>query len=122
MHRHVIVLKLQENANNRLFTISLYVQIMVWRFLQRSKGSDVMATKQALLLIIVLQYIPRFIRIIPITSEMKRTTGVFAETAWAGAAYYMLLYMLASHVSPVWFDSLFLSIESIVNTELLFCF
>ncbi|OAY46870.1 probable cyclic nucleotide-gated ion channel 5 [Manihot esculenta] len=73
-------------------------QIMVWRFLQRSKGSDVMATKQALLLIIVLQYIPRFIRIIPITSEMKRTTGVFAETAWAGAAYYMLLYMLASHI------------------------
>ncbi|KAG8651898.1 hypothetical protein MANES_06G034300v8 [Manihot esculenta] len=71
---------------------------MVWRFLQRSKGSDVMATKQALLLIIVLQYIPRFIRIIPITSEMKRTTGVFAETAWAGAAYYMLLYMLASHI------------------------
>ncbi|KAF2317021.1 hypothetical protein GH714_010621 [Hevea brasiliensis] len=72
-------------------------QIMVWRFLQRSKGSDVLATKQALLLIILLQYIPRFLRIIPLTSEMKRTTGVFAETAWAGAAYYLLLYMLASH-------------------------
>ncbi|KAL5205450.1 hypothetical protein ABZP36_033659 [Zizania latifolia] len=34
----------------------------------------------------------------PITSELKRTTGVFAETAFAGAAYYLLLYMLASHV------------------------
>ncbi|KAJ9162961.1 hypothetical protein P3X46_022689 [Hevea brasiliensis] len=73
-------------------------QIIVWRFLQRSKGSDVLATKQALLLIILLQYIPRFLRIIPLTSEMKRTTGVFAETAWAGAAYYLLLYMLASHI------------------------
>ncbi|TYI21637.1 hypothetical protein ES332_A06G050900v1 [Gossypium tomentosum] len=29
---------------------------------------------------------------------MKRTTGVFAETAWAGAAYYLVLYMLCSHV------------------------
>ncbi|KAJ7979605.1 putative Cyclic nucleotide-gated ion channel [Quillaja saponaria] len=73
-------------------------QIVVWRFLQRSKGSDVLATKQALLFIILLQYIPRFLRVIPLTSELKRTAGVFAETAWAGAAYYLLLYMLASHI------------------------
>ncbi|KAL2534820.1 putative cyclic nucleotide-gated ion channel 5 [Abeliophyllum distichum] len=73
-------------------------QIVVWRFLQRSKGSDVLATKQALLFIILLQYFPRFIRILPLTSELKRTTGVFAETAWAGAVYYLLLYMLASHI------------------------
>ncbi|CAK7338191.1 unnamed protein product [Dovyalis caffra] len=73
-------------------------QIVVWRFLVRSKGSDVLATKQALLYIILLQYIPRFLRILPLTSELKRTAGVFAETAWAGAAYYLLLYMLASHI------------------------
>ncbi|OIW21214.1 hypothetical protein TanjilG_31082 [Lupinus angustifolius] len=73
-------------------------QIVVWRFLQRSKGSDVLATKQALLFIILLQYIPRFFRMIPLTSELKRTAGVFAETAWAGAAYYLLLFMLASHI------------------------
>ncbi|XP_065848759.1 probable cyclic nucleotide-gated ion channel 5 isoform X2 [Euphorbia lathyris] len=73
-------------------------QIMVWRFLLRSEGSEVLATKQALLFIILLQYIPRFLRVLPLTSEMKRTTGVFAETAWAGAAYYLLLYMLASHI------------------------
>ncbi|KAG4929771.1 hypothetical protein JHK85_047296 [Glycine max] len=73
-------------------------QIVVWRFLQRSKGSDVLATKQALLFIILLQYVPRFLRMVPLTSELKRTAGVFAETAWAGAAYYLLLYMLASHI------------------------
>lgn len=75
------------------------MQIVVWRFLQRSKGSDVLATKQALFYIILLQYIPRFARILPLTSELKRTSGVFAETAWAGAVTYLLLYMLASHVS-----------------------
>ncbi|KAG6480228.1 hypothetical protein ZIOFF_063708 [Zingiber officinale] len=44
------------------------------------------------------QYIPRLFRIIPLTSELKRTAGVFAETAWAGAAYYLLWFMLACHV------------------------
>ncbi|KZV40659.1 putative cyclic nucleotide-gated ion channel 5-like [Dorcoceras hygrometricum] len=73
-------------------------QLVVWRFLQRSKGSDVLATKQALLYIILLQYIPRFLRIFPLTSELKRTSGVFAESAWAGAVSYLLLYMLASHI------------------------
>ncbi|KAG6480233.1 hypothetical protein ZIOFF_063713 [Zingiber officinale] len=43
-------------------------------------------------------YIPRLFRIIPLTSELKRTAGVFAETAWAGAAYYLLWFMLACHV------------------------
>lgn len=76
-----------------------FMQIVVWRFLQRSNGSDVLATKQALFYIILLQYIPRFARILPLTSELKRTSGVFAETAWAGAVTYLLLYMLASHVS-----------------------
>ena len=75
------------------------MQIVIWRFLQSSNGSDVVATKEALLFIVLFQYIPRFARIVPLTSELKRTTGVFAETAWAGAAYYFLLYMLASHVS-----------------------
>ncbi|XP_009366180.1 probable cyclic nucleotide-gated ion channel 5 isoform X1 [Pyrus x bretschneideri] len=73
-------------------------QIVVWRFLQRSKSSDVLATKQALLFIVLFQYIPRLLRVHPLTSELKRTAGVFAETAWEGAAYYLLLYMLASHI------------------------
>ncbi|XAR51141.1 hypothetical protein NMG60_11005689 [Bertholletia excelsa] len=79
-------------------------QIVVWRFLQRSDGSDVLATKEALFFIVLLQYIPRFIRILPLTSELKRTSGVFAETTWAGAVYYLLLYMLASHmVGAFWY-------------------
>ena len=81
------------------------MQIVVWRFLQSSNGPDALATKQALFFIVLLQYFPRFHRILPLTSELKRTAGVFAETAWAGAAYYLLLYMLASHVSPIRFGS-----------------
>ncbi|KAI3715023.1 hypothetical protein L6452_21988 [Arctium lappa] len=79
-------------------------QIVIWRFLQRSRGSDVLSTKQAIFFILLLQYIPRLARIVPLTSELKRTAGVIAETAWAGAAYYLLLYMLASHiVGALWY-------------------
>jgi hypothetical protein len=34
-----------------------------------------------------------------VTADLKRTAGVFIETAWAGAAYYLLWFMLAGHVS-----------------------
>ncbi|KAH0871455.1 hypothetical protein HID58_078477 [Brassica napus] len=74
------------------------------RFLYTSTGGSVLETKQALRSIILVQYIPRFFRIYPLSKELKRTAGVFAETAWAGAAYYLLLYMLASHiVGALWY-------------------
>ncbi|KAJ8553616.1 hypothetical protein K7X08_024294 [Anisodus acutangulus] len=73
-------------------------QIVVWRYLGGSKGSNVLATKEALVYIIILQYIPRFLRFVPLSSDLKKTAGVFAETAWAGAAYYLLWFVLASHI------------------------
>nr|XP_009757844.1 PREDICTED: putative cyclic nucleotide-gated ion channel 8 isoform X3 [Nicotiana sylvestris]XP_016501291.1 PREDICTED: putative cyclic nucleotide-gated ion channel 8 isoform X3 [Nicotiana tabacum] len=72
-------------------------QLVVARYLDGSKGSDVLGTKKALVVIIILQYIPRFLRFVPLSSDLKKTAGVFAETAWAGAAYYLLWFVLASH-------------------------
>ncbi|XP_015570777.2 putative cyclic nucleotide-gated ion channel 7 [Ricinus communis] len=75
-------------------------QMVVWKYLtETKKGSEVLATKQALLIIVFLQYIPRFFRFIPLTSDLKKTAGAFADSAWAGAAYYLLWYMLASHIA-----------------------
>ncbi|KAF4370439.1 hypothetical protein CsatB_013818 [Cannabis sativa] len=107
-------------------------QIVVLRYLQHTDGADVLPTKQALFFIVLLQYVPRLLRVLPLTSELKRTAGVFAETAWAGAAYYLLLYMLASHiVGAFWY---FLALErndtcwqrscktqSNCNTNFLYC-
>ncbi|XP_057474458.1 probable cyclic nucleotide-gated ion channel 5 [Actinidia eriantha] len=89
LHRYFIV---------DLLSVLPLPQIVVWKFLQKQKGSDILATKQALLFIVFLQYIPRFFRFVPLTSELKKSAGVFAETAWAGAAYYLLWFMLASHI------------------------
>ncbi|KAJ9559654.1 hypothetical protein OSB04_004814 [Centaurea solstitialis] len=73
-------------------------QIVVWRFLHRSKGTGVLGTKKALLWIVIVQYIPRSFRILPLFSELKKTVGVITETAWAGAAYYLVWFVLAGHI------------------------
>ncbi|KAL5759084.1 hypothetical protein ACOSP7_021695 [Xanthoceras sorbifolium] len=78
-------------------------QIVVWIFLQR-EGAEVLSTKEALQNIVFLQYIPRFIRFLPLISELKKSAGVFAESALAGAAYYLLWYMLNSHIAgALWY-------------------
>ncbi|XP_047956260.1 cyclic nucleotide-gated ion channel 1-like [Salvia hispanica] len=55
-------------------------------------------TKEMLKAVIFFQYIPRIWRIYPLYQEVTRTSGIFTETAWAGAAFNLVLYMLASHV------------------------
>ncbi|THG06375.1 hypothetical protein TEA_006663 [Camellia sinensis var. sinensis] len=52
----------------------------------------------ALALIVLLQYVPRLYLIFPLSSQIIKANGVVTKTAWAGAAYNLLLYMLASHV------------------------
>lgn len=74
------------------------MQFVVWKFLLK-EGAEVLNSKEALQHIILLQYIPRFVRFLPLISELKKTAGVFAESAFAGAAYYLLWYLLMSHVS-----------------------
>lgn len=58
-------------------------------------------TKDFLKSVILAQYIPRLLRIIPLYREVTRASGIFTETPWAGAAFNLLLYMLASHVSTI---------------------
>ena len=78
-----------------------WVQIIVWKYLQRTRRTEVLATKMALLRIVILQYFARFLRFLPLASEVKKTAGVFSENALVGAMYYLIWYMLASHVSAL---------------------
>uniref|UniRef100_A0A0D6QT61 Cyclic nucleotide-binding domain-containing protein n=1 Tax=Araucaria cunninghamii TaxID=56994 RepID=A0A0D6QT61_ARACU len=73
-------------------------QAVIWIFIPKMTGSAALVTKNALRFIVFFQYFPRFFRIYPLSSEVVKTAGVFTETAWAGAAYNLLLYILASHV------------------------
>ncbi|XP_027103587.1 cyclic nucleotide-gated ion channel 1 isoform X1 [Coffea arabica] len=64
----------------------------------RMRGARSLNTKNMLKFVVFFQYIPRVLRIYPLYKEVTRTSGILTETAWAGAAFNLFLYMLASHV------------------------
>ncbi|KAM7527947.1 hypothetical protein LguiB_031357 [Lonicera macranthoides] len=74
-------------------------QVLIWIIIPSLSGSTMANTKNVLRFIIIFQYIPRLVLIFPLSSQIIKTTGVVTETAWAGAAYNLMLYMLASHVA-----------------------
>ncbi|KAL6296455.1 hypothetical protein ACE6H2_004597 [Prunus campanulata] len=71
-------------------------QIVIWFIIPAVRSSH--STNNALVLIVLLQYVPRLYLIFPLSSQIIKATGVVTKTAWAGAAYNLILYMLASHV------------------------
>ncbi|XP_043709390.1 probable cyclic nucleotide-gated ion channel 14 [Telopea speciosissima] len=73
-------------------------QVVIWFIIPAIRSSHTDHTNNALALIVLLQYIPRLYQIFPLSSEIIRANGVITKTAWAGAAYNLLLYMIASHV------------------------
>ncbi|PKI51958.1 hypothetical protein CRG98_027610 [Punica granatum] len=73
-------------------------QLLIWIIIPNLKGSSITNTKNVLRFIIIFQYLPRLFLIYPLSSQIIKAHGVVTETAWAGAAYNLTLYMLASHV------------------------
>ncbi|CAK8567551.1 unnamed protein product [Lathyrus sativus] len=73
-------------------------QVVILFIIPKMRGSESLNTKNLLKFIVFFQYVPRFVRIAPLYKEVTRTSGILTETAWAGAAFNLFLYMLASHV------------------------
>lgn len=76
----------------------LLVQVVVLVVIPNVNGPVSRITKDLLKFVIFIQYVPRLMRIYPLFKEVTRTSGIFTETAWAGAAFNLFLYMLFSHV------------------------
>jgi len=72
--------------------------VVILFIIPKMTGSESLNTKNLLKFIVFFQYVPRFIRIAPLYKEVTRSSGILTETAWAGAAFNLFLYMLASHV------------------------
>ncbi|CAL9247227.1 unnamed protein product [Arabidopsis halleri] len=80
-------------------------QIMIW-FVIPNAGEFRYAAHQnhTLSLIVLIQYVPRFLVMLPLNRRIIKATGVAAKTAWSGAAYNLVLYLLVSHVlGSVWY-------------------
>ncbi|XP_059429852.1 protein CNGC15b-like [Corylus avellana] len=101
-------------------------QVLIWIIIPNLRGSTTRNTKNVLRFFIIFQYLPRLFLIFPLSSQIVKATGLLTETAWAGAAYNLMLYMLASHVlGACWY---LLSIErqeacwrSVCNNEKPYC-
>ncbi|CAL4967374.1 unnamed protein product [Urochloa decumbens] len=79
-------------------------QIIIWFVIPAIKYSSSEHNNNILVLIVLAQYLPRLYLIFPLTYEIVKTTGVVAKTAWEGAAYNMVLYLIASHVlGALWY-------------------
>uniref|UniRef100_A0A1D1YDX1 Cyclic nucleotide-gated ion channel 1 n=2 Tax=Anthurium amnicola TaxID=1678845 RepID=A0A1D1YDX1_9ARAE len=79
-------------------------QVVILIIIPHMRGAASLNTKNLLRFIVIFQYVPRLVRIIPLYREVTRTSGIITETAWAGAAFNLLLYMLASHVfGALWY-------------------
>ncbi|CAH8337230.1 unnamed protein product [Eruca vesicaria subsp. sativa] len=80
-------------------------QIMIW-FVIPNAGEFKYAAHQnhTLSLIVLIQYVPRILVMLPLNRRIIKATGVAAKTAWSGAAYNLVLYLLVSHVlGSVWY-------------------
>ncbi|XP_058003492.1 protein CNGC15b isoform X1 [Hevea brasiliensis] len=73
-------------------------QVLTWAVMPSLRGSSMVHTRIVIRTCIIIQYLLRLYLIFPLSSQINKATGVVLETAWAGAAYNLVLYMLASHV------------------------
>ncbi|KAJ9164285.1 hypothetical protein P3X46_023881 [Hevea brasiliensis] len=73
-------------------------QVVILIIIPKMRGSRSLNTKNLLKFVVCFQYFPRVMRLYPLYKEVTRTSGILTETAWAGAAFNLFLYMLASHV------------------------
>ncbi|KAF2294576.1 hypothetical protein GH714_012739 [Hevea brasiliensis] len=74
-------------------------QIMIWSTISKvNKVRSANHANHTVSLAVLLQYIPRIYVMFPLNRRIVKSTGVIAKTAWSGAAYNLLLYILASHV------------------------
>ncbi|CAJ2674583.1 unnamed protein product [Trifolium pratense] len=73
-------------------------QVVILVIIPKMSGFESLNTKNMLKIVVFFQYVPRLLRILPLYKEVTRTSGILTETAWAGAAFNLFLYMLASHV------------------------
>lgn len=89
---------------SELIAILPIPQVVLWAIVLRSKGPIVYQAKKTLRLIVFLQYIPRIYLIFPIISKIVKSKGLVTKRGWAGAAYNLVVYILASHfIGATWY-------------------
>lgn len=81
-------------------TLELTLQFVLWVVIPVMKQPGAASTaKNWLRFVVILQYIPRIIRMVPIQTSLRRPGTLAFETASSGFVINLLIFLLASHVS-----------------------
>lgn len=81
-----------------LFVVLPLPQIIIWVFLPKNGArSTANYAKNLLRITVLLQYIPRMIRFLPLLAG-RSATGFIFESAWANFVINLLIFILAGHV------------------------
>ncbi|XP_008782071.2 cyclic nucleotide-gated ion channel 17-like [Phoenix dactylifera] len=81
-----------------------FPQIVIWWAMPPIRNHYGSHKTTTLALVILIQYMLRMYLILPLSNQIIKAAGVVTKTAWAGAAYNLQLFMLASHVmGAVWY-------------------
>ncbi|KAJ4978177.1 hypothetical protein NE237_008957 [Protea cynaroides] len=73
-------------------------QVFIWAIIPNVNGSTMTNAKNALYFILIFQFLPRLYLTFPLSSQVAKSTGLVKGRAYAGAAYNMMLFILAGHV------------------------
>ncbi|KAK1429388.1 hypothetical protein QVD17_11597 [Tagetes erecta] len=77
-------------------------QVMTWFHI--IDKTEMMSTKTSVLYFIMIQFILRLYLTFRLGSHISKQAGLVANVAWVGAAYNLLLFMLAAHViGAMWY-------------------
>lgn len=81
-----------------LFVVLPLPQIIIWVILPKSRAtSTANYAKNLLRITVLLQYVPRMIRFLPLLAG-RSATGFIFESAWANFVINLLMFILAGHV------------------------
>ncbi|KAI3522972.1 hypothetical protein L1887_01024 [Cichorium endivia] len=77
-------------------------QVMTWFHIVDK--TELISTKTSVLYFIMIQFILRLCLTFRLGSQISKQAGLVANVAWVGAAYNLLLFMLAAHViGAMWY-------------------
>ncbi|GLU11834.1 hypothetical protein SLE2022_285540 [Rubroshorea leprosula] len=73
-------------------------QILIWVLIPNLQRSAINVSTNVLRFVMIFQFLPKLLLVFPLTTQVGKAIGFVIETAWLGAAYNLLLFLLASHV------------------------
>ena len=74
------------------------MQFLIWGLIPSVSDKGTNHSGNTMCMFVLIQYIPRLLLIFALNKRIVKASGVVTKTAWAGAFYNLLLYLLASHV------------------------